>query len=76
MTLLCFSGTTAVNSGSQDGGLPISPNVDPTAYDLIMLEIDDILPSPLKQLVLPPPEPEPVCEMQTPALFTIAQPSP
>ena len=37
---------------------------------------DDPHPSPLTPLVLPPPVPEPVCEMQTPALFTIAQSSP
>ena len=41
-----------------------------------MLDVDDILPSPLTPLVLPPPIPEPVCEMQTPALFTMAQSSP
>ena len=41
-----------------------------------MLEVEDILPSPLTPLVLPPPMPEPVCEMQTPALFTVAQSSP
>ena len=41
-----------------------------------MLEVEDILPSPLTPLVLPPLEPEPVCEMQTPALFTMAQSSP
>ena len=41
-----------------------------------MLEVDDILPSPLTPLVLQPPVPEPVCEMQTPALFTMAQSSP
>ena len=34
MTLLCFSDTTAVNPGSHDGGSPIPPNVDPTAYNL------------------------------------------
>ena len=33
-----------------------------------MLEVEDILPSPLT--------PKPVCEMQTPALFTIGQSSP
>ena len=41
-----------------------------------MLEVEDILPSPLTPLVLPPPVPEPVCEMQTSALFTMAQSSP
>ena len=41
-----------------------------------MLEVDGILPSPLTPLVLPPPVTEPVCEMQTPALFTMAQSSP
>ena len=41
-----------------------------------MLEVDDILPSPLTHLVLPHPVPEPVCEMQTPALFTMAQSCP
>ena len=35
-----------------------------------------MLHSPLTPLVLPPPVPEPVCEMQTPALFTMAQSSP
>ena len=40
-----------------------------------MLEVDDILPSPLTPLVLAPTVPEPVCEMQTPALFTMAQSS-
>ena len=52
------------------------PNVDPTAYNLIMLEFDDILPSPLTPLVLPPTVTEPICKMQTPALFTMAQSSP
>ena len=41
-----------------------------------MLEVDDILPSPLTPLVLAPTVPEPVCETQTPALFTMAQTSP
>ena len=41
-----------------------------------MLEVEDILPSPLTPLVLQPTLPEPVCEMQTPALFTMAQSSP
>ena len=40
-----------------------------------MLEVDGILPSPLTLLVLAPTVPEPVCEMQTPALFTMAQTS-
>ena len=38
-----------------------------------MLEVDDILPSPLTPIVLTPTVPEPVCDMQTPALFTMAQ---
>ena len=74
-TLFCFSDSTVV-SHHQEKGSPIHPNVDPTAYDLIMLEVDDILPSPLTPLVLAPTVPEPVCEMQTPALFTTAQSSP
>ena len=41
-----------------------------------MLEVEDIQPSPLTPLVLPPPVPEPVCKMQTPALFMMAQSSP
>ena len=41
-----------------------------------MLEVDDILPSPLTPLVLAPTVPQPVCEMQKPALFTMAQTSP
>ena len=41
-----------------------------------MLEVDDILPSPLTPLVLAPTLPEPVSEMQIPALFTMAQSSP
>ena len=41
-----------------------------------MLEVDDILPTPLTPLVLAPTVPEPVCELQTPALFTMAQSSP
>ena len=48
----------------------------PTANDLIKLEVDDILPSPLTPLVLAPTVPQPVCKMQTPALFTMAQSSP
>ena len=74
-TPFCFSDSTAVPT-TQEGSSPIPPNVDPTAYDLIMLEVEDILPSPLTPLVLPPPVPETVYEMQTPALFTMAQPSP
>ena len=73
MTLFCISESTAVNPGSQDGGSPIPPNVDPTAYNLIMLDVDDLLTSPLKPLLLPPPVPEPVCELQMPALFTMAR---
>ena len=46
------------------------------AYDLNMLEVEDILPSPLTPLVPPPPVPEPVCEMQTPGFSTRAQSSP
>ena len=38
-----------------------------------MLEVDDILPSPLTPLVLAPTVPKPVCEMQTLALFAMAQ---
>ena len=41
-----------------------------------MLEVEDILPTPLTPLVLPHPVPEPVCVMQTPALFMMAQSSP
>ena len=59
---------------TQAEGSPIPPNFDPTAYDLFMLEVKDILPSPLTPLVFPVPEA--VCEMQTPALFTMAQSSP
>ena len=45
-------------------------------HDLIMLEVDDILPSPLTPLVLIHPVLEAVCEMQTPAPFTMAQSPP
>ena len=41
-----------------------------------MLEVDDILPSPLTLFVLPHPVPGPVCEMQTLAPFTMALSSP
>ena len=41
-----------------------------------MLEVEDILPFPLTPLVLAPPVPEPVCEMQTPDLYRMAQSSP
>ena len=41
-----------------------------------MLKVEDMLLSPLTPLVLSHPVPEPVCEMQTPALFTMAQSSP
>ena len=41
-----------------------------------MLDVGDILPSPLTPLVLPHPVPELVCEMKTPAFFKIAQSSP
>ena len=41
-----------------------------------MREVEDILPSPLTPLVLPPPMPESICEMQTLALFTMGQSSP
>ena len=40
-----------------------------------MLEVEEILPSPLTPLVLPHKVPETVCEKQTPAIFTIAQSS-
>ena len=62
-TCFVFSATTAVNPRSNDGGSPIPSNVD-------------TLPLPLTPLVLPPPVPEPVCEIQSPALVTMAQPSP
>ena len=41
-----------------------------------MLVVDHILPSPLTPLVLATTVPEPVCEIQTPALFSMAQSSP
>ena len=72
LKLFCLSNSTAV-SAHQEEGSPIPPNVDPTAYDLIILEVDDILPSPLTPLVLAPTVTKPVCEKQTPALFTMAQ---
>ena len=71
----CFSDSTAVST-HHEGGSPIPPNVDPRAYDLIMLEVDDILPSPLTPLVLALTVPKPVCERQRPALFMMAQSSP
>ena len=76
MTFFCFSDATTVTSSAQDGGSGIPQKIDLTAYDLIMLDVDDIRPSPLTTLVLPHPVPEPVCEMQTPALFTMAHASP
>ena len=75
ITFSCFSDTTAVNPGPRDGGSLIPPN-DPSAYDFILLDVDNILPSPLTPMVQPPPVPEPVSEMQAPALFTMAQASP
>ena len=41
-----------------------------------MLQVEDILPSALTLLMLPPPVPEPICEIQTPAPFTMAHSSP
>ena len=41
-----------------------------------MLEVEDLLPSPITPLVLPPQVPEPIYETQTPALFTMAYTSP
>ena len=41
MKIKCFSDTKDVNPGSHGGGSPISPNVDRTAYDLIVLDGDD-----------------------------------
>ena len=38
-----------------------------------MLDVDDILLSPLTPSVLPPHVPEPVCEIQRPALFAMTQ---
>ena len=70
--LALFGDFTAVTTTTQ-GGSPIPPNLPSTAYDLIMLKVDDILPPPLTPLVLPYPVPEPVCKKQTPALFTMAQ---
>ena len=74
-TFFCLINSTAVST-HQEGGSPIPRNVDPMAFHLIVLEVDDILPSPLTPLVLAPTVPKPVCEMQTPAFFTMAQPSP
>ena len=74
-TPFCFNDSTAVPT-TQEGSSPIPSNVDPTAYDIIMLEVKELLPSPLTSLVLPPPVSETVYEMQTPALFTMAQFSP
>ena len=76
MALFSFSDTTAVNTASHDGGSLIPPNVDPTAYDFIILDVDNMLPSPLTPQVLPLLLPVRICEMQTPALFTMAQASP
>ena len=45
-------------------------------YAKRLLEVDDILLSPLTPLVLAHTVPQPVCEMQTPALFTMARYSP
>ena len=70
-----FYSTTATPR-AQEGGSPIPPNVGPTAYNLIMLDVEDILPSPLTLLVLPHPVAEPVCKMETLALFVMAQSSP
>ena len=58
--LTLFGDFTAVTTTIQ-GGSFITPNVASTAYDLIMLKVDDILPPPLTPLVLPCPVPEPVC---------------
>ena len=69
---VCFSDSSAVTPTAQEGGSPIPLNVDPTTYDFIMPEVDDILHTLLTPLLLPHAVPEPVCEMQTPALFTMA----
>ena len=66
----CFSDFTAVTTTAQERDSPMLLNVDPTAYDLIMP------PRLCLPLTLPHPEPEPVCKMQTPAFFTMAQSSP
>ena len=58
LTLFCSSDTTA--AATQEAGPHIPPNVDPTAYNLIMLDVDDILPSTLTLLVLTTPVAEPV----------------
>ena len=50
---------------------------DPTQYRLIMMDVNYILPSsPLLPMLMAPSMPEQVCEMQTLALFTMAQGSP
>ena len=72
-----FSDTTDVNQPpSYNEGSPIPPNFEPTDYDHIMLDVDDILPSTLTPPVLAPPVPKPVCKLQTPALFTMIHASP
>ncbi|XP_075261120.1 uncharacterized protein LOC142352851 [Convolutriloba macropyga] len=71
-SILCCDFTT-VNPTSQDGGSWIPPNVEPTEYELIMLEVDDILLSPSTPLVLPPLVPKLVSGMPMLAVFTMAQ---
>ena len=51
---------------------PIPPKIVPTEYDLVILNNDEILPSPLRPLLLAPSVYEQVCETQTPAPFTKA----
>ena len=71
MTLVCFRDSTAVKPSSHDGDSPIRPDVDPTPYDHIMLDVDDILLLPSTPLVMPPPVPKTNCEIKTSPLFTM-----
>ena len=73
MTLSGLKDTITVNPVSQDGGPLIPRNIKGTAYDLNILDVDDILPSPLTPLVVPPLVPELVYEKQTAVFFTMAR---
>ena len=60
-----FSDTTDVtpSPANHTEGAPTPPNVKPTSFDLLILEGNDIFPSPVTPLALDPPISELVCEI-------------
>ena len=68
-----FNDTTDVTqcTSAHLEGSSIPSSVERTEYDLLMMNLVDIVPSPLTTMVLPDPNLEPVCEMRVLSLITV-----